>query len=161
MMMTNDQTSGPDPIGQNGSASQSADSIHSQADAAAQKAGGLVDDLKNQASQLAGKAGEQLRDAATLGKDKAADGVHALADAARSAAAKFEVQGKAGEYASRAAAGLDDFSNTLHGKTLDDILEDAKSFAREHPVATAGIAALAAFALARCLTPGDRDRHEG
>ncbi|MFA7440611.1 MAG: hypothetical protein WCZ66_06540 [Sphingomonadaceae bacterium] len=158
-MMANDETS-PAPQGSTASTPGAADSLRGQAEAGAQKAGTLIDDLKNQAGQLAGKAGSQLRDAATMGKDKAADGAHALADATRSATAKFDVHGKAEEYANRAAAGLDDFSETLHNKTLDDILEDAKSFAREHPVATAGIAALAAFALARFLTPGNRDRHE-
>lgn len=134
------------------------DTLAEGADTAASKAGKVLNDLKADAGELCGTAGAKIKGAASSGKDKAAEGVHALADVARSAGGKFD--GKTQEYAERAADGLDRFSETLKQKSLDDMAADAKSFVKEHPAIAAGAAAVIGFALARFLKSSASDGYD-
>lgn len=134
------------------------DSVANQAEDVASKASRTLNDLKADAGEFCGVAGAKIKDAASTGKDKAADGVHALADAARSAGGKFD--GKTQQYAERAAEGLDRFSETLKQKSVDDMAADAKSFVKEHPAIAAGAAALIGFALVRFLKSNSSDGYE-
>lgn len=130
---------------------------NSVSDAAAtvrEKTGAYAEGLRHDAHDLADKAGARLKDAADVGREKAAEGAHMLADATRSAAARFNAEGRIGEYAARTADGLDHFSETLKGSTLDDLAADATNFIRENPLVATGAAALVGFALVRCLKSG-------
>lgn len=138
-----------------------ADATKDKMDAARAAGERFVDDARakaeyagEKASEFADNAGTKLKDAATVGKDKAADGVHALADATRNTAAKLDAKGKAADYANRAAEGLDHFSERLKDKSLDDMAADAKSFVKDHPAISVGAAALIGFALARVIKSG-------
>lgn len=127
---------------------------------AAKKAGQVASDIKAEAGELAGKAGGALKDAAATGKDMAADAMHGLAGAARDMAGKLDdgdpdgTAAKAAGYARKAADGIDKFSESLKGKELDEIAEDARRAVRDHPAIAVGAAAVIGFALARFLKSG-------
>ena len=53
--------------------------------------------------------------------------------------------------------GLKRISDKLRGKSLDELLRDAQSFAREQPVVFLGAAAGAGFLAARFLKSSQRD----
>lgn len=116
--------------------------------------------LKDEAAELASKAGGKLKDAAATGKDMAADAVHGLADAARDVAGRLDdgdpqgTSAKAAGYARKAAESMDRFSESLKGKDLDELADDARRAVRQHPAIAVGAAAVIGFALARFLKSG-------
>lgn len=57
--------------------------------------------------------------------------------------------------------GLKRLSDKLRGKSLDELLRDAQSFAREQPVVFLGAAAVAGFLAARFLKSSQRDDKGG
>lgn len=133
---------------------------------AGRKAGRTAEHLKDEAGELATKAGGKLKEVASTGKDMAADAVHGLAGAARDMAGKLDdgasdgASTKAAEYARKAAEGMDRFSDSLKGKDLEELADDARRAVRQHPAIAVGAAAVIGFALARFLksgSGGDRD----
>jgi ElaB/YqjD/DUF883 family membrane-anchored ribosome-binding protein len=134
--------------------------VHDLGETAGEKAGGVAREFRAEAGQLAGKAGEWLKETGASARERAADGVHALADRTRARAAGFESGGKAAAYATRTADGLDQFSDMLKDARLDDIAADAASFVKQHPLLSVGAAAIAGFALARALRSGLSDTYD-
>lgn len=116
----------------------------------------LVSQVRDQVSTLRGQAGGKLRGLADDGKSKATglldDFSEVIADAARSVDQKFGEE--YGEYAHRAAGAVSSFADNLKAKTVDDIVDDTRSFIRKSPGIAIGIAAVAGFALMRVVKTG-------
>ena len=119
----------------------------------------LVSQVRDQVSTLRGQAGDKIRTFADDGKSRATglldDFSEVINDAARSVDQKFGED--YGDYAHRAADAVSSFSGKLRGKTVDDLVGDARDFARKSPGIAIGIAAVAGFALMRLIKTGMDD----
>ena len=115
--------------------------------------------VKEQASQLtesakglASEAGEKLRSAAEDQKNAGADYVSGLAGAVRRAASEFDDQiPQAGQYIRRAADQIENASDALRRRDLNELLGNVQDFARRQPTAFLGATVLAGFAMVRFL----------
>jgi hypothetical protein len=59
-----------------------------------------------------------------------------------------------GKYARSAASGIANFSESLRGKEVDDLLDDVTAFVRKSPAIAVGVAAGLGFVLARLIKSG-------
>jgi ElaB/YqjD/DUF883 family membrane-anchored ribosome-binding protein len=131
---------------------------------AREKAADVMVEVKDEASLIVEKAGAGARNAASSGKDMAADAVNGLADAARQMAGKLDDgvsdgnNAKAAEFARKAADNMERFSARLRERNVDEITADARDAVRQNPAIAVGAAAIIGFALARFLKgSGGRD----
>ena len=119
----------------------------------------LVSQVRDQVSTLRGQAGDKVRAFADEGKGKATglldDFSEVIKDAATSVDQKFGED--YGDYAHRAANAVSSFSGKLRDKSVDDLVDDAREFARKSPGIAIGIAAVAGFALMRLIKTGVDD----
>jgi ElaB/YqjD/DUF883 family membrane-anchored ribosome-binding protein len=116
--------------------------------------------VKAQAAGLVDEAAEVARNAATSGKDKAADALGGLSKLADDAAKAVDdrLGGNYGDYARRASTSVSDFATALQGKDVDAIIADTKAFVRKSPVVAIGAAAAVGFLLTRLVKIGSSDR---
>jgi len=122
-------------------------------------AGSSAETLKDQASNLAdnakdvaGKAGEKLKAAVSERKVAGADYVGELAEAMRRAGKEFDNELPfAGKYIRKAASQVDNVADSIRTGDFNDLVNNARSFARKQPTAFLGLAALAGFAAVRFL----------
>ncbi|WP_293879935.1 hypothetical protein [Sphingomonas sp.] len=116
--------------------------------------------VKAQAAGLVDEAAEVARNAATQGKDKAADALGGLSRLAEDAAKAVDdrLGGNYGDYARRASTSVSDFATSLQGKDVDAIIADTKAFVRKSPVVALGAAAAVGFLLTRLVKIGSTDR---
>jgi ElaB/YqjD/DUF883 family membrane-anchored ribosome-binding protein len=116
--------------------------------------------VKAQAAGLVDEAAEVARNAATTGKDKAADALGGLSKLADDAAKAVDdrLGGNYGDYARRASTSVSDFATALQGKDVDAIVADTKAFVRKSPVVAIGAAAAVGFLLTRLVKIGSSDR---
>ena len=86
-------------------------------------------------------------------KDKAAQNLDEMADALRGASGKMNEgdQPMLGDFAERAAGGLQQISTRLRSKDVDGLMRDAQAFAREQPLAFFGLSIAAGFLAMRFL----------
>jgi ElaB/YqjD/DUF883 family membrane-anchored ribosome-binding protein len=83
-------------------------------------------------------------------KDSSADALGSMADATREYATKIEMP-NVSTYVSSAADQLDYLSDYVMRSDLETMVQDAGTFARRHPMATLGMAAVAGFGLTRMI----------
>lgn len=116
--------------------------------------------VKAQAVGLVDEAAEVARNAATQGKDKAADALGGLSKLADDAAKAVDdrLGGNYGDYARRASSSVSDFANALQSKDVDAIIADTKAFVRKSPVVAIGAAAAVGFLLTRLVKIGSSDK---
>jgi ElaB/YqjD/DUF883 family membrane-anchored ribosome-binding protein len=116
--------------------------------------------VKAQAAGFVDEAAEVARNAATQGKDKAADALSGLSKLADDAAKAVDdrLGGNYGDYARRASSSVSDFATALQGKDVDAIIADTKAFVRKSPVVAIGAAAAVGFLLTRLMKIGSSDR---
>lgn len=120
--------------------------------------------LKEQASEFADTAKDMASDAAdrlkkTMSEQKGAGAeyIGTLAETMRRAAREFDNDlPVAGKYIRKAAAQVENVSDSIKTGDFNDLLNGAQSFARRQPTAFLGLAALAGFAAVRFLksSPG-------
>jgi hypothetical protein len=118
-----------------------------------EQASGFGDMAKDVASQ----ASDKLKDRMSETKGAGAEYVGNLAETIRRAAREFDNDLPiAGKYIRKAAAQVENVSDSLRTGDFNDLLENAQTFARRQPTAFLGIAALAGFAVVRFLksSPG-------
>ena len=141
-------------------AKQSADHV---VEGAKQKADELKEQTKQAAADAAADAKQQARSFAEERKDEAADRVDGVANALRNAAGSLDDQDQTAMagYARQAASGLEQVSNAISNRSLDDLVETVEDFARRQPVAFLGGAALAGFVMARFAKSSAERRHAG
>jgi ElaB/YqjD/DUF883 family membrane-anchored ribosome-binding protein len=112
--------------------------------------------LREEAGKLGTQAAEKARAYAGEGKDKATTALDGVAEMMRNAAT--DVDSKLGEqygqYARSAADGIAGFAESLRGKQVDDLIDDATAFVKKSPVIAIGTAAAVGFVLARLIKSG-------
>lgn len=157
--------SSPPPKGQRGSTELETDARAAKepADQVVEGAKQKANELKEQTKQAAADAKQHARSFAEEQKDEAADRVDGVADALRNAAGSLDDQDQTvmAGYARQAASGLDQVSNAISNRRLDDLVETVEDFAKRQPVAFLGGAALAGFVMARFAKSSAERRHAG
>lgn len=120
---------------------------------AASTGSGIKDKAREQATKLRGQATDRARSAAEDGKTRATETIDGLARAVHEAAGNLEqqVNPQIAQYAHRAADALDSLSDSLRNKSVDELVDDARTFARRSPAIAIGAAVAVGFALARFL----------
>ena len=122
-------------------------------------AGNSADALKTHASDfadaakdVASQATDKLKDAVNDRKSSGAEYVGTLAETMRRAAREFDTDLPiAGTYIRKAAEQVDGVSEGIRNGNLNDLVQNAQSFARRQPTAFLGIAVLAGFGVVRFL----------
>ncbi len=91
------------------------------------------------------------RELATEGKVKTSDGLRSLSRTINENAHQVDEKlgAKYGEYARSASVALEDYAAKLDEKSVDDLVEDGRTFVRNSPGTAIGIAAVAGFMLSR------------
>jgi ElaB/YqjD/DUF883 family membrane-anchored ribosome-binding protein len=149
-----------------GAPAASTEPLHDPDALAPPRASAASDALERQA----GPIGEQLRAAAesllSEQKERAAEAVHCLADVLRQAADTFEREerGIVAHYVDAAAAQIDRVSETMHRRSLEDVLASAEDVARRQPALFLTGAVAVGFLVGRVLSrvgDGDRPHAEG
>lgn len=128
-------------------------------DKAADVANASADKLKEQAAEFAdaardaaSQAADKFQQAVSENKGAGADYVGNVAEAMRRAAREFDRELPiAGKYIRKAAAQVDNFSDSVRTGDFNDLVRSAQSFARRQPAAFLGIATLTGFAAVRFL----------
>ncbi|NIJ18530.1 ElaB/YqjD/DUF883 family membrane-anchored ribosome-binding protein [Sphingomonas naasensis] len=117
---------------------------------------GATQQLRDEASKLKDQAAERARAFAGEGKDRATSALDEVARLMQSAAG--DVDAKLGEeygrYARSAADGIAGWAESLRGKEVDDLIEDASALVRKSPAIAVGTAAAVGFVLARLIKSG-------
>jgi len=113
-----------------------------------EQAGNVADTAKD----LASKAGEKLLSSVEGQKAAGADFVSGMAGSIRRAAREFDHElPQAGHYIRLAADQIENVSDAVRKRDLNQVVSDVQAFARRQPTAFLGAAALAGFALVRFL----------
>jgi len=108
----------------------------------------LADAAKNVASQ----ASDRLKEKVSEQRGAGAEYVGTLAETIRRAAREFDNDLPiAGKYIRKAAAQVENVSDSIRTGDINDLVSSAQSFARRQPTAFLGMAVLAGFAAVRFL----------
>lgn len=112
--------------------------------------------VRDEAGKLAGQAGDKARSFADTGKEKATGALDEFSNMMRDAAGTVDEKlgEQYGQYARSAADQISGLAESLRGKQVDDLLDDAREFVKKSPAVAVGIAAGVGFVLARLLKSG-------
>lgn len=115
-----------------------------------------VQTLKDNVVKFANDAGDKAKSAAEDGKARAGGALDELAQMLRQAAGSVDekVGEQYGQYAHSAAEAVGNFSQSLQSKSIDDLIADARDFAKQSPAVAIGVAAAIGFVLARLVKAG-------
>lgn len=127
----------------------------------------VMGQVKDQISTLTSQAGDRARGLADDGKSRATGLLQSIADVVADAAGSVEER-LGGQYAgvgNRASDSIRSLASSLDERSVDDLIEDARSFVKRSPAVAIGIAAIVGFAVARVVrssvseltSGGDRD----
>ncbi|MCD2323729.1 hypothetical protein LQ953_06835 [Sphingomonas sp. IC-56] len=122
--------------------------------------GSTVDTAKQQikdgASKLGTQAAEQARAFAGQGKDRATTALDDVARMFQNAADDVDAKigAEYGKYARSAADTITGFADSLRGKEVDELLDQAGELVRKSPAIAVGTAAAVGFVLARLIKSG-------
>lgn len=105
---------------------------------------------------LRDQAGDHARGFAETGKARATDTLGQLSELLTDAAGQVDdkLGAQYGQYARTAADRVQSFSSALDGKSVDELLDDARTLVRKSPAVAVGAAAAVGFVVARLLTAG-------
>lgn len=119
----------------------------------------VVNQIKDQVNNLRGQAGERARGFADDGKRQTTDFLQSLAQIIQEAAQSVEEKlgSQYAGFGNRAADSVNSFSQRIDQKSVDDLVEDARSFVQRSPAIAIGVAAVIGFAAARVLRSGIDD----
>ena len=119
----------------------------------------IVNQVRSQVSSLKGQATDKAREYADTGKERVTAALdnftEVVNDAARSVDEKLGEE--YGQYAHRAADAVSSFTESLRGKSVDELLDDSRALVRKSPGIAIGTAALLGFALVRVVKAGLND----
>ena len=109
--------------------------------------------LSSTGGEWSTQAKERAAGYANDGKAKASGAIAGLGKLVSENAGLIDekVGAKYGDYARQAAQSLQDASERLDAKSLDELADDAKEFVRQSPGLAIGIAAVGGFLIARLL----------
>jgi hypothetical protein len=121
--------------------------------------------IAEQVEKLRGQASEKAFAFAAQGKDRASDALDELAKVVSDAAATVDdkVGRDYGDYARRAADAVSGAAQTLRGKDVETLYEDARALVTKSPAIAVGTAIVLGFAiarLARSALPPQPDRSD-
>ena len=124
---------------------------------------GALAKVKGEATKLRGQATDRARSAAEDGKLRATETLDGFARSIHDVAGNLEEQvgPQLAQYAHRAADTLDEFSANLRSKSVDELVDDARSFVRRSPAIAIGAAVAVGFALSRFLKATASDTPRG
>jgi len=129
------------------------------ADTAQQSAQQAADGLRQTASSLASDTGDRMKGLLSEKVAAGAELVGQVASSARRAADDLERNSpQLSGFLRDASARMDEFSRTVRGKSADELIETASSYARRQPAVLFGAAAVAGFALFRLFKVGAEER---
>jgi ElaB/YqjD/DUF883 family membrane-anchored ribosome-binding protein len=139
--------------------SAGANSIVSKlADSAQQTAQQAAEGLTKTASSLASDTRDRMKGLVSEKVASGAELVGQVANSARRAADDLERNSPQISGLLRdASARMDEFSRTLHTKSVDELVETASRYSRRQPAILFGAAAVAGFALFRLLKAGSEE----
>ena len=125
--------------------------LEREAQAAREAAGNIAENVKQQAQDVASGVQAQAQEILSEQKEKAKSSITDLCSAIRRAADDLESrdQPQIANLARSLASGIEDFSQALGRRNLQDMVGDVQKFVREHPTAVFGGAILAGLAIAR------------
>lgn len=133
-----------------------------------ERAGALLDDMKEGAAALGGEARERVDRYATTQKDVVTEHLQDFAQAVRRASDDLSDrdQTMASQLVRQAANGLESLSRSVGGSTPEDMVNSVRSFGRSNPAAFIGGAVLAGLAIGRFArasahSGGGRDAWDG
>ena len=111
---------------------------------------------KDGARGLSRQAGDKALMFADQGKERATGALDQLSGMLTDAAAQVDEKLGAsyGDYARTAASTVQDFAEQLRAKSVDDLLDDARTLVRKSPGAAIGAAATVGFVVARLVSAG-------
>ena len=111
--------------------------------------GADVQSLKSQAS-------DKVRDVASQGKDKAAEALDSVTRLVSETADTVDERlgPQYGDYVRRAAGALDGLNDSIRGKEVDELFDDARNLVRKSPAVAVGAAAAIGFLLVRLVKSG-------
>jgi len=115
-----------------------------------------ADTIRDEAGKFGSQAAEKARIFAGEGKDKASSALDEVAKMMHGAASDVDerIGPEYGKYARSAADGISGFADTLRGKQVDELIDDATAFVKKSPVIAIGTAAAIGFVLARLIKSG-------
>jgi hypothetical protein len=128
-------------------------------DAAAETFRVVTEAVASQARSLATNVAEELGASAEAGVTRGADAMQGFARAIESAAASLEPQSPQIARRVRGVADrVDEFSTSIRGRSLRELLDAAQDLARKQPTAFIAGAVVAGFALGRFVTSSAAQR---
>lgn len=133
-----------------------ADPVRTTGTAGVEGKRGAADKVREEAGKLASQAGDKARAFADTGKEKATGALDDFSSLMRDAAGTVDERlgEQYGQYARSAADQISGFAESLRGKQVDDLIDDAREFVKKSPAVAVGIAAGVGFVLARLLKSG-------
>ncbi|HEX8841285.1 MAG TPA: hypothetical protein VF757_03195 [Sphingomicrobium sp.] len=117
---------------------------------------GLADRFRSGREKLASQAGERARGFVSQGLERTAEALANVAKTVGETAPGIEERlgPEYGDYARRAASGIENVANSIASKDPDELIEDTRNFVRNSPgIALAG-AAVVGFVVARLVKSG-------
>jgi ElaB/YqjD/DUF883 family membrane-anchored ribosome-binding protein len=123
-------------------------------------ASGFINKAKEEAGTIRDKATDAARGYAETGRNQTADLLSQVAELVQNAAGSIEGQvgERYGGYIRKAADNLTSASETLRGKDIDELVDDARGYIKASPAIAIGAAAAAGFLLARVIRAGQPER---
>lgn len=114
------------------------------------------DTIREEAAKYADQAKEQILGFAGTGKDRATSALDEVAEMMRTAAGDVDAKlgEQYGQYARSAADGIAGFAESLRGKEVGELLDEATEFVKKSPAIAVGTAAALGFVLARVIKSG-------
>jgi len=114
------------------------------------------DTIREEASKYADQAKEHILGFAGTGKERATSALDEVAEMMRTAAGDVDAKlgAQYGQYARTAADGIAGFADSLRGKEVNELLDEATEFVKKSPAIAVGTAAALGFVLARVIKSG-------
>jgi hypothetical protein len=124
--------------------------------------GSATEQVKANVQSLTGQATDKVRSYAVDGKNRATTALDDLSQVVNEAAQSIDdrLGAQYGEYARRAATAVSGFADTMRGKDVDELFDDARQVVRKSPGMAIGAAALIGFTLVRLVKAGIPDQNK-
>jgi len=109
-----------------------------------------------QTQSLKTQATEKARDVASQGKEKASEALDSVSRMVSETADTVDERlgPQYGNYVRKAADALDGFNDSIRGKQVDELFDDARNLVRKSPAVAIGAAAAIGFLLVRLVRSG-------
>jgi len=116
-------------------------------------ASGITGQIRDQFASLKGQAGERARGLADDGKRQATTFLQTIASIVEDAAGSVEERlgSQYSGFGQRASGSINSLASTLDERSVDDLINEARTFVQRSPAVAIGIAAVVGFAVARVV----------